>query len=161
MTFKQKLVVIGGAGLLVTGLVFAQVQAHADRMQNHLQFIANYLNLTDAQKQTAQVIMQDAKTQAEPIVAQLKTGHETMAAAVKAGKSDAELTQIATAQGALMGQLAAVHAKALSKFYAQLTPEQKTKADQLHDHFRGFMQHRFGGMQGHFGPMQHMVGPGN
>jgi Spy/CpxP family protein refolding chaperone len=154
----MKIAAGSAAVLLVTGLVFAQVQsstAHGG-MQRHFQFIANYLSLTDAQKQAAQTILQEAHAQAEPILAQLKTGHQDMAAAVKGGKSDAELTAIATAQGNLMGQLAAIHAKAMSKIYAQLTPDQKAKADQLHEHFQGMMQHRFGGMmQQHFGGMMH------
>jgi hypothetical protein len=146
MTFKKKFAAIAGAGLLITGLVAAQVAAtHGD----HLQFVATYLNLNDAQKQTVQAVLQNAKAQAEPIAAQLKTGHEEMSAAIKAGKSDAELTQIATAQGNLMGQLAAIHAKAMSKVYAQLTPDQKVKAEQLIEHFQGAMQQHFPGMMMH------------
>lgn len=153
MTFKTTFAAIAGAGLLITGLVVAQVQTtHADGMQRHLQFVATFLNLTDAQKQAAQAILQDAKTQAEPIAAQLKTGHEEMGAAIKAGKSDAELTQIATTQGNLMGQMAAIHAKAFSRIYAQLTPEQKAKAVQLHEHLSGAMQEHFGGFMQHAAP---------
>ena len=94
------------------------------------------LDLTDAQKQTATSLFNDAKAQAEPIVVQLKQGHESMAAAIKANKSDAEINDIAGKQGALIGQLAAIHSKAMAKFYAQLTPEQKTKADAIHDHIK-------------------------
>lgn len=148
MTSKQKLGATAAVALLVAGVVFAQVQhsAKSGGMQHHFQFIATYLGLTDAQKETFQAVLQDAKTQAEPIVTQLKTGHENMAAAIKAGKPESELTQIATAQGALMGQMAAIHAKAFAKIYAQLTPEQKAKADQLHEHMQGAMQSHFGGM---------------
>ena len=58
------------------------------------------LDLTDAQKQTATSLFNDAKAQAEPIVAQLKQGHESMAAAIKTNKSDAEINDIAGKQGA-------------------------------------------------------------
>ena len=144
MTFKQKSIVAAVAALLTVGVVFAQVEHGA----HHMQFIATYLNLTDTQKQTLEAVMQDAKTQAAPVAAQLKAGHENMAAAIKAGKPDSELTQIATAQGALMGQLAAIHAKAFSKIYVQLTPDQKAKADQLHEHMQGAFQQHFGRMHG-------------
>ena len=82
------------------------------------------------------LLFNDAKAQAEPIVVQLKQGHESMAAAIKANKSDAEINDIAGKQGALIGQLAAIHSKAMAKFYAQLTPEQKNKADAIHDHIK-------------------------
>jgi len=94
------------------------------------------LDLTDTQKQAATSLFADAKAQAEPIVAQLKQGHESMAAAVKANKSDAEINDIAAKQGALIGQFAAIHSKAMAKFYAQLTPEQTTKADAIHDRMK-------------------------
>ena len=152
MTFKQKLAGIAGTVLLVAGAVFAQTPApHAKG--NHLQFLATYLDLTDAQKTAAQQIFSDAKAQSDPISAQLRQGHQDLAAAVKAGKSDAELTQLATTQGNLMGQLAAIHAKAFAKMYAQLTPAQQAKADQLHEIFAGaMMQHGFGGAMQHHAP---------
>jgi Spy/CpxP family protein refolding chaperone len=105
---------------------------------------ARVLDLTDTQKQAAKTIFSDAKAQAEPIATQLKQGHEVMAAAVKANKSDAEINDLATRQGVLMGQLAAIHAKAMARFYAQLTPEQKTKAEAIHDHMKSRFMNRFG-----------------
>jgi Spy/CpxP family protein refolding chaperone len=94
------------------------------------------LHLTDTQKQTAKSIFEDARTQAQPIVTQLKQGHQSMTAAVKGNRSDAEINDIAARQGALVGQLASIHAKAMAQFYAQLTPEQKTKADAIYDRIK-------------------------
>src|SRR5262249_33588130 len=115
-----------------------------DRTVEH---IGTILDLTDAQKATAKNLFTDAKSQADPIVTQLKAGHTAMADAVKANKSDAEMNDLAARQGVLVGQLAAIHAKAMAKFYAQLTPDQKAKADRLHDQFQSRFMGRFSGAQ--------------
>ena len=94
-----------------------------------MEFVNALLDLTDTQKQFAKTFIPGAKTEAEPVVAQLKQSR------------DAEIGDIATKSGVLVGQLAAIHSKAMAKFYAQLTPEQKTKVDRSHDR----MQARFTG----------------
>jgi Spy/CpxP family protein refolding chaperone len=106
-----------------------------------LEFVSAFLDSTDTQKQFAKTLMADAKAEAEPVVAQLKQSRTSMEEAIKANKSDAEIGDIATKSGVLVGQLAAIHSKAMAKFYAQLTPEQKTKANRFHDR----MQARFMG----------------
>lgn len=50
--------------------------------------------------------------------------------------------KIAEQQGARTGQLAAIHMKSMSKFYAMLSPAQKTKADELSAQFKAAKQHR-------------------
>ena len=100
------------------------------------------LNLTEAQKAAAKSIFDQAKQESAPVIEQLKSGHEAMEAAVKANKSDAELNQIAASQGTLMGQLAGIHARSFARVYAQLTPEQKAKADELHAGFKRMIQRR-------------------
>ena len=146
MTIKNKVLSVFAAGVLATGMLFAAAQGpgghHRMNGGKRLDFMATALNLTDAQKETAKGIFADAKTSAQPIAAQLKQGREAMAAAIKAGKSETELTQLATQQGALTGQLAAICAKAFSSFYAQLTPDQKAKADQLHQNMKSRWQNR-------------------
>jgi Spy/CpxP family protein refolding chaperone len=108
-----------------------------------LEFVSAFLDLTDAQKQFAKTLMTGAKAEAEPVVTQLKQSRASMEEAIKANQSDAEIGDIATKSGLLVGQLAAIHAKAMAKFYAQLTPEQKTKVDRFHDR----IQSRFMGRQ--------------
>jgi Spy/CpxP family protein refolding chaperone len=149
MTIKKKVLSVFAAGMLVVGMAFAAGQGpggHHGMMGGgkRLDFMATALDLTAAQKETAKGIFDQAKTSAQPIRDQLKQNHEAMAAAIKAGKSEAELTQLATQEGTLMGQLAAIRAKAFSSFYAQLTPEQKTKADQLHQDMKARWQNRTG-----------------
>ncbi len=133
MNLKKKVLSVVAAGALATGLVFAQAGGghHGMWRAHRMAFLTQQLNLTDAQQAAAKDIFSQARKDAQPIMDQLKQGHEAVAAAVKAGKSDAELTQLSEQQGVLMGQLAAIRTKAMAKFYAQLTPDQKTKADQL------------------------------
>jgi Spy/CpxP family protein refolding chaperone len=148
MTIKKKVLSVFAAGVLAAGMIFAAGQGpgghHGMMGGKRLDFMATALNLTDAQKETAKGIFNDAKTSAQPIRDQLKQSHEAMAAAIKAGKSEAELTQLATQEGTLVGQLAAIRAKAFSSFYAQLTPDQKAKADQLHQDMKARQQNRTG-----------------
>jgi len=56
-------------------------------------------------------------------------------------KSDEELTQLSQQQSALVAQLTAIRAKAFARLYAQLTDEQKQKAEQMHER----MSQRWGG----------------
>lgn len=151
MNLKTKVLSVIAVGAVATGLVFAQAHHGMWGGQHRLAFLTQQLNLTDAQQAAAKDIFAQARTESQPIMDQLKQGHEAVAAAVKAGKSDAELTQLSQQQGVLMGQLAAVHTKAMARFYAQLTPDQKTKADQLHEQMKArFQQFR----QNHKGTQQ-------
>ncbi len=146
--FKTKRVVgLIGAAALAAGVLLAQAPAaHGERGEHFKQFLAGQLGLPDAQKAQAKEIFSAARDQAKPLTDQLRQGHEAMTAAVKANRPDSELDQLAQKQGALMGQLSAIHAKAFAKFYAMLTPEQQAKADKLHEQFRGMLRHRFGGV---------------
>jgi len=53
-----------------------------------------------------------------------------MSAAVKANDTT-QIRQLSTQQGSVLGQLAASRNEAMAKFYATLTPEQRTKADKI------------------------------
>jgi periplasmic protein CpxP/Spy len=99
------------------------------------------LNLTDAQKAQAKTIFQQARQSAQPILQQLKTNRQDLAAAVKADDT-ARIQQLAGVQGNLRGQLTVVRADAFAEFYKTLTPDQKAKADQLHQQFQQRMEQR-------------------
>ena len=63
-------------------------------------------------------------------------------AAAKRGASEANIDLLASQEAPLLGQLEAIHAKALAKFYATLTPDQKAKADELRQKARQRMEQR-------------------
>jgi periplasmic protein CpxP/Spy len=101
--------------------------------------MAGQLNLTDTQKQYARQLMQDARTQAQPLREQLKQNRQELEAAIKSNNTGA-IAQLTERQADLRGQVAAIHAKQMAAFYAQLTPEQKAKAEELKNQRQQRMQ---------------------
>src|SRR3954453_5463984 len=101
------------------------------------------LNLSDAQKAHAKTIFEQAKQNAQPLAQQLKQNREALAAAVK-GNDAAQIHSLAAQQGNLRGQMLGVRSEAMAKFYTTLTPEQKAKADQMHQRMRTRMHQRSG-----------------
>jgi Spy/CpxP family protein refolding chaperone len=102
--------------------------------------VAQALNLTDAQKEQARTIFEQARQSAQPIRQELKQNREKLSAAAKIKNSEGEIQKLATEQGRLLGKLIAIHTEASAKFYQMLTPEQRVKNDQLHQQFREKMQ---------------------
>jgi Spy/CpxP family protein refolding chaperone len=135
---------------LAGGMVFAQSAssspnppaARRNMMRDRIAQMEQKLNLTDAQKQQAHTIFQSARESSQPIRSQMRENREALAAAAKAGKSDSTIQDLATKQGSLLGQEIAIHTEAYKKFYAILTPDQRTKADQMHQQFRERMRNR-------------------
>ena len=99
------------------------------------------LNLTDAQKQQAKTIFQQAKQNAQPLAQQLKQNREALAAAVKANDV-AQIHSLAAQQRQPAGQMLGIRTEAMAKFYSSLTPDQKAKADQMHERIKARMQQR-------------------
>jgi protein CpxP len=94
--------------------------------------IARELNLTDAQKAQIKEIWQAEKPTVQPLMQQLADGRKQMLAATAKGQFDqAQVQSIATQQAQVLTQLMVERAKVESKVYALLTPEQKTKAEEL------------------------------
>lgn len=93
-------------------------------------YMAELLNLTDAQKAKATTIFTDAHTASQPIQSSLQTTRQSLAQAVK--KDDtAAIDQLAATLGTATGQLVAISSKADAAFYATLTADQQTKYDQM------------------------------
>lgn len=97
----------------------------------NLNFLTGYLSLTDAQRTQATTIFTAADTARQTVNGQLTAARTALNAAIKTNPTDAQVDQLAAAVGAAEGQLAAIQVKAQAKFYALLTPEQKTRYDQL------------------------------
>jgi|ERR1051326_7992544 Spy/CpxP family protein refolding chaperone len=152
---KRNLTKFVSAAALAAGMALAQsappaTQSHAGEanqtVQPRRQFrrrMMEQLNLTDVQKQQAKTIFQQARQNAEPLRAQLKQNREALAAAVKAN-DQAKIDSLAGEQGRLAGKLVAIRAESQAKFYGILTPDQRAKADQMHQRFQQRMHERFG-----------------
>jgi Spy/CpxP family protein refolding chaperone len=140
---KNTLIRLAGLGALAGGLIFAQNAAtatapntgrgmagHAARRGHFRERMANYLNLTPEQRAQAKQVMAGARQEAAPLRQQMKQNREALAAAIRSG-NDAQINQITKSEAPVMAQLAAIRAHSFEKIYATLTPQQKTKVDNL------------------------------
>ena len=147
--FRHSFTKVAAVAALAGGMAFAQTQTenpqpapaqtHQGRhaaVRGRLQHLAQVLNLTDSQKQEARTIFQQARQSARPVRQELRQNRQALAAAAKADKSNADIEKLAGNQGRLLGQLVAIRTEASAKFYQMLTPEQRAKADQMHQQFR-------------------------
>lgn len=143
---KQQLTKFATVAALAAGMAVAQTPtpapeapaAKAHPRAAMRQRLAQALNLTDAQKEQAKAIFQEARQTAQPLRQQLKDNQQALSAAVKANDA-AQIQQLSGTQGNLRGQVLAIRSGAMAKFYALLTPDQRAKADQIHQH----VQQRF------------------
>ena len=144
---KRILLIAGAAVLVVTATVFALAQGfsgmgmHGKGMHGQgsheqmLQHLATALNLTDAQKQQVQAIMDATHSSIKDIHARLEETHKQLAAATANGQFDeAQVRTLANQQGQLEADVTVEHFRAMSKVFAVLTPEQRVKAEALHKH---------------------------
>ena len=99
------------------------------------------LDLTDTQKEFAKQLAADTRKQAAPVMKELRQNRQEIAAAVKSNNT-AAITTLSQRQGDLTAQLSALHAKSMASFYAQLTPEQKAKADEMHSRVKDRVKNR-------------------
>ena len=129
-----------GVAALAAGLAFAQPaagerRAGAQRGQGRAM---EQLGLTDTQKTQAKEIFKASATEARPVREQLREARQRLAADMKSGAAEGVISQDANAIGNLTAQLTVIHARAQQQFQAILTPEQKTKLDELKQNRRGF-----------------------
>jgi Spy/CpxP family protein refolding chaperone len=142
---KRILTIFAAVAALAAGIVFAQApaattQAPAPRAAAR-QRIIQALNLTDAQKTQAKTIFQQTRQQTQPVRDQLKQNRQALAAAVKANDTN-QIQQLSQAQGSLLAQMVGARAQARAQLYSMLTPDQRTKADQIAARIKARLQQR-------------------
>lgn len=154
---RNRILTFGGIAALVIGLaVFAVGHAlpgiHAQGRGEGLprkhvpgpemvEHMTRLLNLTDAQQAQIKTIFESARAISEPLHAKMDEVHKQLEAATANGQFDeAQVRALANQQAQIMADTIVEHERTKSKVYAILTPEQRTKADELHKGFR----HRHG-----------------
>ena len=152
---KWHLLQFAAVTALATGMVLAQAPATGARpmqkaplghpMFGHGQMM-EALNLTPAQKQQADTIFNDAKQKAGPIRQEMRQNREALSAAVKANNTS-QIETLSAHQGELQGKALAIRSGAMAKFYTILTPEQRTKADDMMTRMRQRMRERMRGTE--------------
>ncbi len=165
---KRQILKIATVGTVAAGMIFAQAPAQSNQSQpgqaqanqaqtkDHpdrrgpngfhrraalRQRMMQGLNLTDAQKQQAKTIFGQAREAAKPVREQLRQNREALAAAVKSDNT-AQIRQLGAERGKLLGQLVTARTEAMAKFYKELTPAQRQKAEQIHQHMQARMHRR-------------------
>jgi Spy/CpxP family protein refolding chaperone len=88
------------------------------------------LALTTTQKQQAKDLFKQVKTTNQPVRTELKQNRQALTAAIKSNNV-AQIDQLTQAQANLKAKTMTARSEAMAKFYASLTPDQKTKADQI------------------------------
>jgi Spy/CpxP family protein refolding chaperone len=127
----------------ITALMAATALAQAPARKEVRNEVLKALNLTREQKVQTRTIVQTAAASSKPLAQQLKENREALAAAVTSSDA-AKIQQLSTAQGQLRGQILGIRSGALAKFYAILTPEQRTAAQQARVTLKELVRKRLG-----------------
>ena len=101
---------------------------HVQHMVDHL---TKALGLTAAQQQSATTIFTNAANSSKSIHENLKDAHQKLETAIHSNDT-AAIDSLSTNIGNLTAQMVASEAKAHAAFFQTLTPEQQTKAQQMH-----------------------------
>ena len=148
---KRNLIQLATVAALAAGMAMAQPPAGAPAPGTTprpfraamRQRAMQALNLTDTQKQQAKAIFQQARTTNQPLRQQLQQNRQAMLQAIKSD-DEATIQQLSKTQGALTSQILANRNVAAAQFYKILTPEQRAKADQMHQNMRQRFERRRG-----------------
>jgi protein CpxP len=141
---------VGAAMLLGVALLVAQNMHNHGGLDGHFQHMLNMyadkLDLTSSQQDQIKAIWQKEKPAFEPLMQQMKQNHQAMNALIENGPFDEAKTRaLATQNAQTMIEMQVQHARMKSEMLQVLTPDQKTKFQQLEAEHHGHMG-------GHMGP---------
>ena len=138
---NRKRIVIGLAVLLVAVVAAAVGQSltgrgghwhKGDFLNRRLAHLTRTLDLSDAQQQQVKSLVEAQRPAFKSLIQQMASERQQMVAATQNGQFDAAKVQaIATQQGQIMANLIVARQELQSKIYGLLTPEQRTKFDQM------------------------------
>jgi len=143
---KQFLALVGAGALTSVSLLasVAPAQKTGASQERFVGEIESILSMSPAQKDQAQTAIDKARDSAKPIEQQLSNTNSALQAAVRSG-NQAEIERLASNEGHEIGQLVAIRSSAVAQVYKTLTPDQKSRADALHNvlmrNFRQEMTH--------------------
>jgi len=146
---KRRILIIAGlVALVLTGSVYAVRHARGNRnlffTERIAARIARRLDLTDAQQAKVKSILEAERQNVAPLFAQAAKNRQQLHEATANGKFDeAQVRTIAAQQGQTMTELIVARERVKSKIYNDvLTPEQRTKADELMQRMEGHFRDR-------------------
>lgn len=138
---NRKRIVIGLAALLVVVGIAALGQSMAGNgghwhrggfLNRRIAHLTRALDLTDAQQQEVKSLVEAQRPALKGMMQQLVSERQQMLAATQNGQFDQSKVQaIASQQGQTLANLIVARQELRSKIYSLLTPEQRTKFDQM------------------------------
>jgi len=138
---NRKRIVVGLAALLLVVGVAALGESVAgkggpwhrgDFLNRRIAHLTRALDLNDAQQQQVKSLVEAQRPVLKGLMQQMASQRAQMMAATQNGQFDAAKVQaIANQQGQTMANLIVVRQELQSKIYTLLTPEQRTKFDQM------------------------------
>lgn len=134
-SFTRTLLTFGAAAAFSAVALLAQRPGPGRFGGGH--YMATALDMTDAQQSQAKTIHESERAAAKPVMEQLKTQRQAVEQAIESGQSAEQVSQLATQEGALLGQLEGIRASARQQLYSILTPAQQKKMLTLEPHRGG------------------------
>jgi Spy/CpxP family protein refolding chaperone len=119
----------GGAGGMRPGDQI--INQSAPSSTTKMDAISKQLKLTRDQKKQIQSIFDEAHKGAAPLRKQILDGRAKIADAILEGKSQPEIDELVSSEGAFLGQMAATEMRAFADLYKTLKPDQQQKAGQI------------------------------
>jgi len=116
-----------------------------------IEHLQGALGLTEAQATELKPFLDSERVTVDALQKKLEDTHEQIQAATKDGRfEEAQVRALATQHAQAMTDLIVEQERVKAKIYSSLTPEQRTKAEQMHRH--GPHPGRPGGLGGPGGP---------
>ena len=133
------------ANLTAVGLTVATIAL--DALDGHIARLEGEYQKKETELQALRVVATEYDNVAAGVLGQVAPeepaqGHD--GEEEEGGEGDEELQAFSKQEGELAGQLIGIHTRAFSKIYALLTPEQRTKAEELHQRFMSRLREHFG-----------------
>ena len=146
MTARHYKILLAMLAMLVSGIAVAQSAMHHGGFgaQHHmLGFLTKQLDLTEAQQAQVKDIFSKEKPTMAPLMMQNGKIHQQLMQEAISGTFDqAKVQALAAQQGQIAAAMAVEHARIASQIYNILTPDQRTKAQQLlQQHMERMQQH--------------------
>lgn len=109
---------------------------HQRNPQMMMQKLTSDLNLTADQQAKAQAIFDQSRQQRKALAPKLREERGAVLNAIKTDNTR-QIDRVIQENSQVNAQAREIHAKAMAKFYAMLTPDQKAKMDQKMSHSMG------------------------
>lgn len=158
----MKKIIIGVLALvaLVAGgiFIFAQKRGGVERGFGRHPFppafmlgrMADELGLSEEQRNQVKQILETSRTTIQPLMENLRENHQQLEKLGTDGSfNEAQVAELAAKQAETTKQMIVEKEKTKSAIFAVLTPEQRTKAGEMREQFKGKMRGKFG--KGGFG----------